>query len=198
MLGLPGRDGQIAHMQATIRNLGRAGIPTLGYHWVPNGVWRTPDPAVLTGGARGTRFDLAAHEDAGFTHGREFTADEMWENYQYYLERILPVAEEAGVRLALHPDDPPVPSLGGIARIFGSFDAFRRAMDRFDSPNHGLNFCMGCWSEMGGHDNVRQGHPPLRRPGGRSSTSTSATCRGRSPASTSASSATATSTPSRW
>ena len=154
MLGLPGRDGQIAHMQATIRNLGRAGIPTLGYHWVPNGVWRTPDPAVLPGGAKGTRFDLAAHDDAGFTHGREFTAGEMWENYQYYLERILPVAEEAGVRLALHPDDPPVPSLGGIARIFGSFDAFRRAMDRFESPNHGLNFCMGCWSEMGGHDNV--------------------------------------------
>lgn len=154
MLGLQGRDKQITHMQTTIRNIGKANIPTLGYHWVPNGVWRTPEPAVLASGARGTRFDMAAHKDAEFTHDREFTADEMWENYQYYLERILPVAEEAGVRLALHPDDPPVPSLGGIARIFGSFEAFNGAMERFDSPNHGLNFCMGCWSEMGGHNSV--------------------------------------------
>jgi mannonate dehydratase len=62
---------------------------------------------------------------------------------------VLPVAEQAGVTLALHPDDPPVPMLGGIARLFHNFDGFKRAMDDFDSSNHGLDFCMGCWSEMG-------------------------------------------------
>jgi mannonate dehydratase len=62
---------------------------------------------------------------------------------------VLPVAEAAGVTLALHPDDPPVPMLGGIARLFGSFEGFRRAVETFDSPQHGLDFCMGCWSEMG-------------------------------------------------
>ena len=58
------------------------------------------------------------------------------------------MAEEAGVTLALHPDDPPVPSLGGVARIMRSFDAFKRAMEIGDSPNHGLDFCVGSWSEM--------------------------------------------------
>jgi mannonate dehydratase len=74
----------------------------------------------------------------------------MWENYAYFMRAVLPVAEEAGVRLALHPDDPPVASLGGVARLFRGFEGFRRAMfDVAPSPNHGLDFCMGCWSEMG-------------------------------------------------
>ena len=154
MLGLPGRNEQIEHMVATVRNMGRAGIPILGYHWMPNSVWRTPEPATLRGGARATRFELAEHAGAPLSHSREFSADEMWDNYAYYLTRLLPAAEEAGVRLALHPDDPPVASLGGIARIFSSFEGFRRAMDTFDSPAHGLDFCMGCWSEMGGHASV--------------------------------------------
>ena len=155
MLGLPGRDDeQIGHMATTIRNMGKAGIPILGYHFMPNLVWRTRDRAQLRGGALGTRFDMNVHKEAPLTHGRVFSEEEMWDNYAYYLERILPVAEEAGVRLALHPDDPPVPSLGGVARICRSFEHFGRAMETFDSPFHGLNFCMGCWSEMGGHDYV--------------------------------------------
>jgi mannonate dehydratase len=149
MLGLPGRDEQIANMCATIRNMGKAGIPILGYHWMPNKVWRSNPPAELRGGAKGTRFNLAEHQDGKWTHDRAYTAGEMWDNYVYYLERILPVAEKAGVTLALHPDDPPVETLGGVARIFRNFDCFKRAMDTFDSPNHGLDFCMGCWSEMG-------------------------------------------------
>lgn len=157
MLGLPGRDEQITYMQQTIRNMGKAGIPILGYHWMPNSVWRTPEPALLRGGARGTRFDLSEHDPDELTHGRTFSADEMWANYEYYLERILPVAEESNVILALHPDDPPVESLGGVARIFRNFDGFKRAMDRFPSAHHGLDFCMGCWSEMGGMENVLRG-----------------------------------------
>ena len=157
MLGKPGRDEQIEHMCTTVRNMGRAGIPTLGYHWVPNFVWRTPNMATLRGGARSTRFDLAEHDPSELTHGRVYTPEEMWENYVYYLKRILPVAEEARVRLALHPDDPPVTGLGGIGRIFSSFEGFKRGMDTFDSPMHGLDFCMGCWSEMGGHENVLKG-----------------------------------------
>ena len=154
MLGLPGRDEQIAHMQATIRNMGKAGIPILGYHWMPNSVWRTPEMARLRGGALATRFNQEEHDPGQLTHGRVYTAGEMWANYEYYLSRILPVAEESGVILALHPDDPPVPSLGGVARIFKDFDGFMRAMETFDSPNHGLDFCMGCWSEMGGMESV--------------------------------------------
>ena len=158
MLGAPGRDDQIDHMCATVRNMGRAGIPILGYHFMPNFLWRTPELATLRGGARSTRFDLSEHDpDEPPTHGRVYTAEEMWDNYSYYLERLLPVCEESNVRLALHPDDPPVSGLGGIARIFSSFEGFKRGMDTFDSPMHGLDFCMGCWSEMGGHENVLKG-----------------------------------------
>ena len=149
MLGLPGRDEQIDHMATTIRNLGRAGIPILGYHWMPNSVWRTSTTTPARGGARVTSFDMALVENAPLTHGRVYTAEEMWANYAYYIRALLPVAEEAGVTLALHPDDPPVEMLGGVARIFRNFAGFKRAMDIGDSPMHGLDFCHGCWSEMG-------------------------------------------------
>jgi mannonate dehydratase len=149
MLGLPGRDEQIENMQYTIRNIGRAGIPIFGYHFMPSRVWRTSSTTPARGGAEVTSFDMELVKNAPLTYGRVFTADEMWANYEYYIKAILPVAEEEGVLLALHPDDPPVPSLGGVARIMSSFEGFQRAMQIGDSPNHGLNFCVGTWSEMG-------------------------------------------------
>ncbi len=171
MLGLPGRDEQIENYQATIRNMGRAEIPILGYHWMSNGVWRTSVSAEGRGGAEITAFDMDiayqtplvyGFEDAEvssshmrsvknprLTHGRVFSEEEMWENYRYFIDAVLPVAEESGVKLALHPDDPPVAELGGIARLMRNFSNFERAMRIGDSPNHGLNFCMGTWSEMG-------------------------------------------------
>ncbi len=148
MLGLPGRDEQIEHMQATVRNLGRAGIPIFGYHFIATGVWRTSRTARARGGAETTAFDYELAKAAPLTFDREYTDDEIWDNYAYYMKAILPVAEEAGVKLALHPDDPPVPTLGGVARIMRNFDAFKRAMEIGDSPNHGLDFCVGSWSEM--------------------------------------------------
>ena len=149
MLGLRGRDEQIEQYQATIRNLGAAGIPILGYHWMPNGVWRTGWTTPGRGGARVSSFDMGLVQRDVLTHGRVFTADEMWENYAYFMKAVVPVAEEAEVKLALHPDDPPVPSLGGVARLFHTFEGFKRAMEIAPSPNSGLDFCMGCWSEMG-------------------------------------------------
>ena len=110
MLGLPGKDEQIDNMTKTIRNIGKAGIPIFGYHFIPTGVGREPDNAVLKSGASATRFELANHADDPLERGRVFTDDEMWENYEYMLERLLPAAEQAKVKLALHPDDPPVES----------------------------------------------------------------------------------------
>lgn len=178
MLGLPGRDEQIDNYRQTIRNMGRAGIPLLGYHWMPNDVWRTSDQVAGRGGARVSAFDaaqLATHAlvysvkerpqgdgtaiPAGYwappdpdslrTGHQQLGADKMWENYFYFIRAVLPVAEESGVKLALHPDDPPIPEIGGVTRIFWNFDGFKRAMEEAASPNHGLDFCMGCWSEMG-------------------------------------------------
>jgi mannonate dehydratase len=147
MLGLPGREKQIENMKQTIRNMGKAGVPILGYHFMPNGVWRTSFHNTIRGDAISNEFRLSEAKTE-FTHGRRYTADEMWENYDWYLSQLLPVCEEENVRLALHPDDPPGPELGGIARLFGDFEGHKRAMEVHNSPMHGLDFCYGTWSEM--------------------------------------------------
>lgn len=149
MLGLPGADAQIAAYQTTLRHLGAAGIPILGYHWMPNQVWRTSFTTPARGGATVSSFDLAQVERAPLTHGRVYAPDELWATYERFITAVLPVAEEAGVTLALHPDDPPVDSLGGVPRLFKDRAGFERALAIGDSPNHGLDFCLGCWSEMG-------------------------------------------------
>ncbi len=141
MTGVEGRDQQIENYKRTIRAVARAGVPVLGYHFMPNSVWTTDRSAVTRGGALARRFDMAAVEViAGdveamkrmmpTTLGRQssmpvfgkdgpvITEDQMWSNYEYFIKAVLPVAEEEGIRLALHPDDPPVPMLGGVARLF--------------------------------------------------------------------------------
>jgi len=147
MLGEDGREQQLEHMKTTVRNLGRAGVPTLGYHWMPSGVRRTGTVDVR-GGAAATAFDRD-EADPSRTHDREYTEAELWENYELFLEELLPVAEEHGVEMCLHPNDPPVESLGGVPQLFRNFENFKRAMEIVPSDNHGLEFCLGCWSEMG-------------------------------------------------
>ena len=83
------------------------------------------------------------------THGRVYSEQEIWDNWTYFVKAIVPVAEEAGVRIAFHPDDPPVPVLGGVPRIFSSFENFERAFEIADSPNVGIYLCVGCWLEGG-------------------------------------------------
>ncbi len=150
ILGLPGRDQEIENYQETIRHLGRAGIPILGYHWMANSVWRTSRNEPTRGGARTSVYDHALAKNAPFSFGRTYTETELWENYEYFIQSVLPVAQESGVTLALHPDDPPVDSLGGVPRIFRNLDGFKRAMEVIGAaPNHKLDFCMGTWAEMG-------------------------------------------------
>lgn len=149
MLGLEGRDEQIENYQHTIRAMGMAGIPILGYHWMPTRVWRTTKTRHIRGNAMCSAFDADLVDDRYRMFDREFAADDMFANYEHFITAVLPVAEEAGVKLALHPDDPPVPQLGGVARIFRNVEGFKRAMEMGDSPNHGLDFCMGTWTEAG-------------------------------------------------
>jgi len=156
MLATDQRDQQIENYQRTVRNMGEVGIPILGLNWMPNSVWRTPRK-VGRGGAMVTSFDmdeaLAGNVTNGLVEvpeagGRTYTEAEMFDNYVYFMERVLPVAEESGVKIAIHPDDPPVESLGGIGRVFYKPDNFKKALEALPSPNHGLDFCMGCFSEM--------------------------------------------------
>lgn len=145
----PRRQEQIDAYCDMIRMLGKARIPILGYHWATNKVWRTATAAPVRGGAVSTAFDLADAISAPPTHGRVITADEHWNNYSDFISQVLPVAEEAGVKLALHPDDPPHEMLGGVARVMRDRPGFDRALGLSDSPAHQLCFCVGTWAEMG-------------------------------------------------
>ncbi len=147
-LALPGRDERIAEFQNFIRNLGRAGIHTTTFTWEPDRVWSSP-PGVSRS-SRARHVDLAELALRPLTHAREYTRAELWENFEYFIRRIIPVAEEAGVRLALHPNDPPIDgTLGGIPCLIHSYADYRRAFDLAASPNLGMEFCVGCWLEGG-------------------------------------------------
>ena len=154
MFGHEGRDEALDQITTLVRNLGEAGVPILGYQWNPRGVvpMRT-SPVELRGGAAGTAFDFDELDDPdALAPGldREYTEAEFWKSYEEFLKTVLPVAEEAGVRLALHPVDPPViESMGGIPRLFRNVENFQRAMDLVPSDNHGLKLCLGCFSQMG-------------------------------------------------
>lgn len=163
MLGLPGKDEQIDNTLQTIRNLGAAGIPQFAYNMHVLRFYRTSRTTAGRGGSTGTSFDIDLVKDAPLFVGgpgsrvdlipkeyiRPVSDDQMWANLEYFLKAAVPVAEEAGVQLALHPDDPPIPQIGGVARIIRSPEAYRKAMSLVDSPNNGILFCQGCFAEMG-------------------------------------------------
>jgi len=147
MLNGPKRDEQVENMIKTVRNIARAGVPIFGYNWMPSHVWRTP-PVPIRGGALATAFDYEVAKRFPLTHDREYTEAEMWKNLEYWIRIITPVAEEAGIRLGIHPCDPPVEKLGGIPQLFRNFDAYKRLISIVDSPSNAIEFCQGTFSEM--------------------------------------------------
>lgn len=147
MLGGPRRDEQIENMIATVRNIARAGIPIFGYNWMPSHVWRTV-PETIRGAAVATAFDSALAAKLPLTHGREYSEEEMWTNLEYWIRAITPVAEEEGIRLGIHPCDPPVERLGGIPQLLRSFTSYKRLMDIYPSDANAIEFCQGTFSEM--------------------------------------------------
>ena len=151
ILGGPRRDEQMEGMVATIRAVGRAGIPFFGYHWLPSEVWRTPQVDIRAG-AMATAFDYEFAKRMPLTHGREYSEEELWDNLEGWIRTIVPVAEEEGVRLAVHPCDPPVEKLGGIPMLLRSFDAFKRLDDMAPSEANAIKFCQGTFAEMAGED----------------------------------------------
>jgi len=147
-LALDGRDEVIGRFQEFVRNLGRADIHVTTFTWEPTQVWSS-EPGESRG-ARARRVDLDEMVRRPFTHGRAYSREELWANFEYFMERIIPVAEEAGVRLALHPNDPPTAEpLGGIPCLIHNWESYERAFEIAGSPALGMEFCCGCWLEGG-------------------------------------------------
>lgn len=158
VLNLPNRDAKVEQYKQHLRDLGKAGIPYTTYAHMANGIWST-ERETTRGGASARAFNLekadkghwsGTYYTSPLSHGRRYTEEELWDNYTSFIQEVAPVAEEAGVKIGFHPDDPPGPELGGIPRcIFSSYDGYARALEIADSPNVGICFCVGCWLEGG-------------------------------------------------
>jgi mannonate dehydratase len=149
-LGQKGRDEDIVRYQTFLKSMGELGIPVANYDFHPGNTYTTAE--VERRGYRAREFKLddfrARVEKRRFE--REYTAEEIWENYTYFLKAVLPVAEKADVRLGLHPDDPPLAKMNGVAKIITHYDGYRRAEQVAGGSRHwGLTFCVGTWSEGG-------------------------------------------------
>ena len=150
-LGLSGRDEEIENYCAAIEALGKVGIPMCCYNFMAGiGWYRTKTDIAERGGALSSEFDNRIAKKQGLTRWGQISEEKIWDNITHFLKRIIPVAEKAGVKMALHPDDPPISPLRGIGRILINGDAFRRFLQIVPSPVNGITFCQANFKLMGG------------------------------------------------
>ena len=155
VLGKAGRDKQIEQYKVALGNMGKLGIKVLCYDFMPQisddaMVIRTSYKTRERGNALTSSFDLDKFDPEAFPHEELSTADEqMWDNLEYFLKNIVPAAEEAEVKLAMHPDDPPLSPMCGLSRIMRSVENFDRLLSIAPSKANGITLCQGCFRELG-------------------------------------------------
>lgn len=146
--GLPGRDDEIDVVCTLIENMGKLGIPVWCYEWMTDFNWvRTNMATPSRGGSVVTSFAL---EDvpADITSNPPIDEEALWTNLEYFLKRVLPVAEKAGVKLSMHPDDPPLSPIRGVGRIMRSIDNYHRLLELVPSPMNTITLCQGNFTLM--------------------------------------------------
>lgn len=156
-LGNEQRDADIAEMTILLRNMAAAEIPILCYNFMAGTDWvRTSTREPERGGALVTAFNMGEVHRAMSLRGtheavriQPIRAEQLWDNLEYFLRKIVPVAEAEGVYLTMHPDDPPVDELLGRARIMNNVEGFERLVRLVPSPNNAICFCQGTFAAMG-------------------------------------------------
>ena len=153
--GGPKRDEAIEDLISQITDMARAGVPAYGYNWMPLG-WVRSEPTYIRGNSKATAFDSA--DSNLFFGGKKdienigdnyhLTKEMLWENLEYWIKAVTPVAEQEGIKLGIHPDDPPVDEVGGVPRIMNSFESFKRLIEIYPSDHNAIEFCQGTFSEM--------------------------------------------------
>jgi mannonate dehydratase len=176
LLDGPERAAQMEGMKRLIRDAGRAGVPCIGYNFSMAGVWGWRRGPFARGNAHSVSFDATKinpelpMKDGVVWNMRyrparagaapvQVSSEELWQRLTAFLQEIIPVAAEAGVMLAAHPDDPPAEALRGTARLVNRPEKYDRLMDIVDSPSNGLELCLGSLQEMPGgeiYDHVRR------------------------------------------
>ncbi len=155
VLSLPGVEQKIEQYKTYLTNLGRAGIHYTTYAHMSN-IKNQPVPGFYqtsvgkTRGDADTReFDLQVAKKLPCSFDKEYQEDQIWKSFTTFIRAVMPVAEKNKVRIGLHPDDPPVESLGCVARVFRTYAAYERAFEIAGSENLGVCLCIGTWGEGG-------------------------------------------------
>ena len=140
------RDESIEKFIKMLEYMNELDIRTVCFNWMAHIGWlRTNDSIKERGGALVTGFNLN-----DFTPiDKKITTDELWKNYEYFINAVIPYAEKYNVKLALHPDDPPLAKLGDVERIMISFENIKKAINMVDSPCLGVTMCQACYLMMG-------------------------------------------------
>ena len=140
------RDEAIEKFICLMSNLKEVGIDTVCFNFMVHYGWtRTSDSLLERGGAKVTGFSLKDFKPDGFKISKE----QVFENYIYFIKAVIPYAEKYGIKLALHPDDPPLDTLGNVPRIFTSLDNIKKGINCVNSENLGVTFCQACYKLMG-------------------------------------------------
>jgi mannonate dehydratase len=154
-LSLPGVENKIEQYKTYLNNLGRAGIHYTTYAHMAN-IKNQPTPgfyATSVGKTRGNadtrEFDLSVAKTLPCSFDKEYQEEQIWKSFTTFIRAVIPVAEKNKVRIGLHPDDPPVASLGCVARAFRTYAAYERAFEIAGSDNFGACLCIGTWGEGG-------------------------------------------------
>lgn len=147
-LGLPGREQDIEKYCRMLENMNRLDVRLLCYNFMATGWYRTRTDIKERGGAIVSGFSMKEAALEPQSPYGIFSEDQIWDNYQWFIEQVMPVAESNGIKMALHPDDPPITPLHGISRILTSASAIDRALSFSQSPSHGLTFCQGTYTTM--------------------------------------------------
>jgi mannonate dehydratase len=165
LLDGPKKQQQMELLKRTIQMIGRVGVPIMGYNFSLAGVWGWTKGPWGRGGAKALVYDeskidaqapmpngmvwnMVYDPDAPAGTVRPVSSEELWQRYEWFLSQILPVAEEAGVKMALHPDDPPAETLRSTARLVNQPSKYQRMLDLVPSPASVLEFCLGSLQEM--------------------------------------------------
>jgi mannonate dehydratase len=146
----PERDREIESIQTLIRNCAEVGLPSIKYNLNLLGVVRTERTPGRGDATYSTWRLKEARPNPPLTRAGRVDADMYWERITYFLERVIPVADEYKIRMACHPHDPGMPPEGyqGVVCVLGTVDGLKRFITIKESPYHGLNFCQGTVSEM--------------------------------------------------
>jgi len=157
------REGALEHYRELLESMGKLGIKLLCYNFMVGKGWSRTGVREGRGGAKATYFSLRVGENSSSWRKEEqippsnsnsklqLNAEQVWANYEYFIKAVMPTAAKCGVRMALHPDDPCLPSLGGYARIFGSVESYDRAYALYPSPSNAITFCQANFKLMLGN-----------------------------------------------